>query len=133
MSQQPQAAFHAAAPHFLVPDVLQAAQYYRDTFGFEIDLVFGHPEPVFVRVRRDQVALHFNRSPEGAARPNRDTYDAYFFVHNVDVLQQELRAASAKIVEGPVDRSYRMRELVVRDPNGFTLCFGQDVGAPSNQ
>ena len=63
------------------------------------------------------------------ARPNRsvmdDTFDAYIYVSNVDRLAAQLRAKKADIVEGPVDRIYNMRELLVRDCNGYVLAFGQ--------
>lgn len=54
-----------------------------------------------------------------------ETFDAYVYVSNVDLLATELRAKKADIVEGPVNRVYDMRELVVRDCNGYVLAFGQ--------
>ena len=53
--------------------------------------------------------------------------DAYFRVAGVEQLAAELTAAGAKILEGPVTRSYDMRELVVEDCNGFVLVFGEDA------
>ena len=35
--------------------------------------------------------------------------------------------SGADIVEGPVDREYQQRELLIRDLNGFVLRFGQGV------
>jgi hypothetical protein len=54
-----------------------------------------------------------------------ETFDAYVYVSNVDQLAAELRAKKADIVEGPVDRIYDMRELLVRDCNGYVIAFGQ--------
>jgi hypothetical protein len=63
------------------------------------------------------------------ARPNRsvmeETFDTYVWVDNVDALAAELRAKKADILEGPIDRIYRMRELLVRDLNGYVLAFGE--------
>ncbi len=63
------------------------------------------------------------------ARPNRsimdETFDAYVYVSNVDQLAEELRRKKADIVEGPVNRVYDMRELIVRDCNGYVIAFGQ--------
>jgi len=117
--------------YFLVDDVFATAEFYRDVLGFTFDEFFGVP-PSFVMVQRDDVNIMFRqvrppRTP--VARPNRtvmdETFDAYVYVSNVDQLAAELRAKKADIVEGPVDRIYDMRELLVRDCNGYVIAFGQ--------
>ncbi|WP_084170360.1 VOC family protein [Paraburkholderia ferrariae] len=117
--------------YFLVDDVFATAEFYRDVLGFTFDEFFGVP-PSFVMVQRDDVNIMFRqvrppRTP--VARPNRtvmdETFDAYVYVSNVDQLAAELRAKKADIVEGPVDRIYGMRELLVRDCNGYVIAFGQ--------
>ena len=52
------------APHFLVADVVRAAEYYRDKLGFEIGPYFQRP-PVFVIVQRDGIAIQLARMEEG--------------------------------------------------------------------
>jgi catechol 2,3-dioxygenase-like lactoylglutathione lyase family enzyme len=120
-----------SVPYFLVDDVFATAEFYRDVLGFTFDEFFGVP-PSFVMVQRDEVNIMFRqvrppRTP--VARPNRtvmdETFDVYVYVSNVDQLAAELRAKKADIVEGPVDRIYDMRELLVRDCNGYVIAFGQ--------
>lgn len=120
-----------SASYFLVDDVFATAEFYRDVLGFTFDEFFGVP-PSFVMVQRDDVNIMFRqvrppRTP--VARPNRtvmdETFDVYVYVSNVDQLAAELRAKKADIVEGPVDRIYDMRELLVRDCNGYVIAFGQ--------
>jgi catechol 2,3-dioxygenase-like lactoylglutathione lyase family enzyme len=119
------------APYFLVGDVFATAGFYRDVLGFTFDEFFGEP-PSFTIVKRDDVRIMF-RQPRPAkpavARPNRsvvdETFDAYIYVSDVDKLATELRAKKVDIVEGPANRIYRMRELLVRDCNGYVLAFGQ--------
>jgi catechol 2,3-dioxygenase-like lactoylglutathione lyase family enzyme len=120
-----------SACYFLVDDVFTTAEFYRDVLGFTFDEFFGVP-PSFVLVERDDVSIMFRqvrppRTP--VARPNStvmgETFDAYVYVSNVDQLAAELRAKKADIVEGPVDRIYEMRELLVRDCNGYVIAFGQ--------
>ena len=53
-------------------------------------------------------------------------YDAYIHVTGLDLLVDELKRRGATIVEGPVDRVYGMRELVVEDCHGLRLAFGED-------
>ena len=121
------------APYFLVRDVFATAEFYRDVLGFTFRQFFGDP-PSFTIVERDDVRIMF-RQPRPAkpavARPNRsvmeETFDAYVYVSDVDKLATELRTRKAEIVEGPVNRIYRMRELLVRDCNGYVLAFGQDT------
>jgi len=120
-----------AVPYFLVDDVFATAEFYRDVLGFTFDEFFGVP-PSFVIVARDDVRIMFRQvrpSRPPVARPNRsvmdETFDAYVYVSDVDQLATELRGKRADIVEGPVDRAYDMRELLVRDCNGYVLAFGQ--------
>jgi|SRR5262245_31599182 len=120
-----------AAPYFLVDDVFATAEFYRDIFGFSFHQFFGDP-PSFTIVERDDVRIMFRqvRPPRPpVARPNRsvtdETFDAYIYVSNIDQLATELRATRADIIEGPIDRIYDMRELLVRDCNGYVLAFGQ--------
>ena len=121
----------SAAPFFLVDDVFATAEHYRDVLGFTFDQFFGEP-PGFTIVSRDDVRIMLRQvrpARPPAARPNRtvmdETFDTYVYVSNVDELAAELRARKADIVEGPVDRIYNMRELLVRDCNGYVLAFGQ--------
>ena len=119
------------APYFLVDDVFATAEFYRDVLGFTFRQFFGDP-PSFTIVERDDVRIMFRqvRPPRPpVARPNRsvmdETFDAYIYVSNIDQLATELRVTKADIIEGPVARVYDMRELVVRDCNGYVLAFGQ--------
>jgi hypothetical protein len=42
-----------------------------------------------------------------------------------------LRALGADILEGPEDRVYQQRELVIKDCNGLILAFGEDTSRRS--
>ena len=119
------------APYFLVENVFATAEFYRDVLGFSFNGFFGDP-PSFTIIERDGVRIMFRQirpAKTAVAKPNRsvmdETFDAYIYVSDVDKLAMELRARRADIVEGPVDRVYGMRELLVRDCNGYMLAFGQ--------
>jgi len=126
----------AISPQFVVPDVVAAAEYYRDTLGFEILGFFGEP-PVFAMVARDAAEIHFGKADHGeAVAPNatrrKSGLDAYIWADNVDSLHEELHERGAKIIEGPVRRSYNCCEITVEDRFGFRLVFGSDCGGPAN-
>ena len=130
--------FVAAVPQFTVPDLVRTAEYYRDVLGFQIagywdgeQVSFAtDPAPVFAIVWRDQVQVFFSRGdqPEVRARPTEGAPDIYLRVTGIDALAEELRTRGAEILDGPEDRIYGQRELVVADCNGLILCFGEAMG-----
>jgi catechol 2,3-dioxygenase-like lactoylglutathione lyase family enzyme len=129
--------FDAAVPQFSVRDVVQTAAYYRDVLGFQVagywdgeGVHHATDRPaVFGIVWRDQVQLFFSRADAPVVRTGKapGAYDAYLRVTGVDALAAELRTRGADILEGPEDRIYEQREVVVRDCNGFILAFGEDT------
>jgi hypothetical protein len=126
------------APYLLVDDVVSTAEYYRDKLGFDFNSFFGEP-PGFVIVKRNSARIMFRRAPETArpaAQPNdarfHEAFDLYVWVSDVDKLADELRARGADIVSGPYDTDggSDRREMLVRDANGYVLCFGRVLGWP---
>jgi catechol 2,3-dioxygenase-like lactoylglutathione lyase family enzyme len=127
--------FEAAIPQFTVPDVVRTAEYYRDALGFQITgywdgervTMEADPPPVFGIVSRDDIQIFFNRADRAEVRTGRTdgAYDVYLSVTGIDALARELKTRGAEIIDGPVDRIYGNRELVVRDCNGLILCFGK--------
>jgi catechol 2,3-dioxygenase-like lactoylglutathione lyase family enzyme len=127
------------SPQFVIPDVVAAAEYYRDVLGFRI-LGYSLDSPVHAIVARDCVEIHFGKTDTGtAASPNirrcAESRDAYIWVNDLDPLHAELRARGAKIVEPPATRVYKCYEMVVEDDLGFRLAFAIDLrcqpGAPA--
>jgi uncharacterized glyoxalase superfamily protein PhnB len=117
------------APYFPVNDVATAADYYERVFGF-VREYFAPPH--FAIVARDGQAIMLRLVPPSERiMPNEKqggTWDAFFWVRNVDGLCAELTAKGADIVYGPmVQESYRMREFAARDPNGYVLGFGEPL------
>jgi catechol 2,3-dioxygenase-like lactoylglutathione lyase family enzyme len=129
------AVLRAISPHFPVPDVVAAAEYYRDKFGFEILNYFGDP-PGFVMVRRDKIEIQFSKLEDGekpapASHGHPLGLDAYIWIDDADALYAELQSRGAKILEGPVRRIYQCIEVTVQDCYGFRLVFAADCSAPS--
>lgn len=88
------------APQFVVPNVVAAAEYYRDVLGFQVRGYFLDP-PVYAIVARDSVEIHFGRADTGsAASPNIQRHagslDAYIWVNDLDPLYAELKERGAK-------------------------------------
>ena len=122
----------AIAPHFLVDDVVHAAEYYRDKIGFDIGPYFGDPAE-FVIVERDGIRIQLSRVERARGGPNRKwkdvALDAYLWVHDVEALYEELRRKEAMIVTPPVVRFYGIKEIEIRDLDGYILCFGEPLSS----
>ena len=122
------------APYFIVPDVVAAAEFYRDKLGFHFDRYWGEP-PGFVMVKRAGIVLMLS-SIEGirTAYPNcavhpHACWDAYIWVPDARKLYEEFRSRDVTIKRGIEDTYYGCRDFDVVDPNGYVLCFGQDLGS----
>jgi predicted enzyme related to lactoylglutathione lyase len=122
------------APQFVVPDVVAAAEYYRDVLGFRVRGYFLDP-PIYAIVARDSVEIHFGKLDRGIATtsPNiqrrEGSIDAYIWVNDLDPLYAELRERGAKIVEPPTTQVYKCYEMVVEDGFGFRLAFGMPISS----
>ena len=121
------------SPQFVVPDVVAAAEYYRDVLGFQI-LGYFYKPPVYSIIRRDAVEIHLGRADlnaDASAAPNtayrEGSIDAYLWVDDVELLYGELQGRGAHIVEPPTTREYKCREMIVEDKFGFRLAFATDI------
>lgn len=124
--------FGAASPVFSVKNPDHSADFYRNQLGFEWDEKFGDPT-FFAIVGRDKcrIMLRFTRDGMGARPWVPDTdeplFDAYIDVENVDLYREELLKKGLKVPEAE-DRIYEMREIMLTDPDGYVLIFGQHIG-----
>ncbi len=126
---RPRAAVLRSATYFPVADVAATGAHYRDVLGFECAYSAGEP-PEFAVYRRGGCAVMLRRIADpGLVCPNEEqggTWDVFAWVDDVDALHAELVAAGAELVYGPIVQPYGMKELAVRDPNGYVLGFGQE-------
>ena len=119
----------ASSPHFLVRDVVAAGKYYADKLGFTVPEYWGDP-PGFAMPHRDRFIVMLNQVDRLAPAPNGNEgiWDAYFWCTGVDDLFAEFEAAGARIEHGPENRdSYGMREIGVRDLDGYFLVFAEHI------
>lgn len=110
--------FVQGAPVLHVPDVAEAAAFYRDVLGFTWD--FG--DDTYSVVWRDNSAIHFVKdetSPRGV--------HLFQWVKDVDGYYKEIVDRGAIVASRPVDRPYGIREFGVSDVNGVGIVFGQDI------
>jgi predicted enzyme related to lactoylglutathione lyase len=112
------AQFVQGAPVLHVPDVQATAAFYRDVLGFTFD--FG--DETYAVVWRDNSAIHFVRdsgTPTGV--------HLFQWVKDVDAYHREIVSRGAIVASAPTDQPYGIREFGLRDVNGVTIVFGQDI------
>jgi uncharacterized glyoxalase superfamily protein PhnB len=124
--------FLAAAPQFLVEDVMATSIYYRDMLGFETGPIERHEEsepPYMALLRREGFYIQLRRAANTRRTSNRvyqgEACDVYFVVKDLDGLHRELASRNAKIISPPQAKFYPMREFEVEDCNGYILTFAQ--------
>jgi catechol 2,3-dioxygenase-like lactoylglutathione lyase family enzyme len=122
--------FVCAVPVLLARDLEATIDFYTRLLGFKLD--FRHGEPTsYVGFSRGNAFLHYAAAaPVGggnsvAWRPGMQPADVNFFVRDVDALHEEFRQRGAAILAEPKTQSYGIRDLDVRDPNGYVLRFNQ--------
>lgn len=123
------ATIQASAPHFLVRDVVAAGRYYEEKLGFRIPEYWGDP-PRFAMPHRDAFIIMLNQVDRIPPRPcgAENIWDAYFWCRGLSDIYDEFKRSGADIVHGPEDRpSYSMREIAVRDLDGYMLVFAESL------
>ena len=137
MPQEPdrEAVFLEAAPFLLVDDVVKSGEYWGDVLGFNLGRYFGNP-PGFTIMQRNTARVMLRQAP-ASARPAaitntskmHEALDLYIWVSDVAALAEELTRCGADIVNPPELEDGR-REMLVRDLNGYLICFGEVRGWP---
>lgn len=114
-------------PCLLVGDLHRAAEYYRDVLGFDLVESMGDP-PAMVFARRAEGSLLLQAAPDdGRSLSHRrfadGSWDALFFVDDIDRVAARLRANRASIEFGIGITGVSERTLEVRDEWGNILAF----------
>ena len=126
-----QSVFLEAAPLLLVDDVVGSGEYWRDVLGFNLGRYFGTP-PMFTIMQRNAARVMLRQAPGVTTSNNaRDpgALDLYIWVSDVIALHEELKARGAEIVDPPEMEDGR-NEMLVRETNGYLICFGEVRGWP---
>ena len=125
------------SPDILVSDVARSARFLTTALGFqEIERMGPEEAPAFAALQRDghRVMLETHKTPDPDSRAlvetsgNRLAATVHFYI-SVDDLEAEvvrLRAAGVAF-HGPEVKPYGMKEVRVKDPDGYRLMLGQRV------
>jgi len=123
-------------PILRVADIRLAVEFYCSMLGFAADFSYStSPDgPAYAGVSLDGHQVHLSTfAGDGSTGAT-----AYLYVDDVDAIFATLLRAGLRtpgnpdspVEETPVDQSWGMRELYVRDPDGNTLRFGSPISRP---
>jgi catechol 2,3-dioxygenase-like lactoylglutathione lyase family enzyme len=120
----PPPAIAAVAPVLPVRDLARAMDFYR-TLGFTAHAWRNGTTYAFLH--RDGHELHLRSAP--TLDPTGNPTSTYFFLNEGTAasLESEFKAAGIEPTEPLKPREWRMNEFVIRDPDGNTLIFGEDI------
>lgn len=120
------------APYFPVANVEQSKIFYEQKLGFRVEYAAGNPLQ-FAICSRDGFAVMLRKvaQPELIVPSEKQggTWDAFFWVSDVQTLHAELHSKGVDIVYDPlIQEAYNMKEFAIRDNDGHVLGFGQALG-----
>jgi len=125
-------AIDSVAPMLKAKDLQETIRFYTRDLGFTAVSVFG-PEgaPTWCSLRRDGVCLMFY-SMDAPKGPPTMTGVLYFYPTDVAAFWDQVKDKIP--VEWDLrETDYGMLEFAIRDCNGYTLSFGQDIGKASRR
>ena len=120
----------ATTPVFVVSDVARSLAWYCDKLGFREPAMWGGDPPEFGMCNRDDLDLMVSCAETPAhIRPNgpNKVWDLCILVEDVAAEQRALESAGVRIERGPEKTFYDMIEIEIVDPDGYRICFGQNL------
>ena len=122
----------AMTPLLSVFDMPTSLKFYRDILGFEVMEDTGQGDnSEWVFLKKDGVGLMLNTAYDADERPavanpahhtiHQETY-LYFQCPDPNAAYEFLKSKGVS-VDPPTVAYYGMRQVFLRDPDGYTLCF----------
>jgi catechol 2,3-dioxygenase-like lactoylglutathione lyase family enzyme len=113
-------------PMIHVPDVRATVDWY-ESIGFRAVNTYGNETQdglSFAILAFGNGQVMFNQGGETSTKRRRDV-DLYAYTDDVDAVYSKLKDR-VDVIEGPHNTFYGMREVIIRDLNGFWITFGQE-------
>lgn len=114
-----------------VSDIDLAIAFYTEILGFS---VWRNGDYAYLECEEAGIRLLV---PDAEAQSRYNPILVYVDVRDVDDIFDRIRLALETLSpdrwHGPKDQPYEMRELIVRDPDGNIITFGQGIAANAKQ
>ncbi|MGZ3998922.1 MAG: GNAT family N-acetyltransferase [Flavisolibacter sp.] len=119
--------FQQSVPILYSSDVKRSIQYYTEVLGFEHHWTWDDT-PGFGGVSKDHVQVFFCKDGQG----HPGTWMS-IMVNEIDHLHDRIVNKGGTIVSEPEDKEWGLREMLVRDPDGHIIRFGQSASRRSEK
>jgi catechol 2,3-dioxygenase-like lactoylglutathione lyase family enzyme len=113
-------------PMIHVPDVRATVDWY-ESIGFRAVNTYGNESEdglSFAILAFGNGQVMFSQGGETSTKRRREV-DLYAYTDDVDAVYSKLKDR-VDVIEGPHNTFYGMREVIIRDLNGFWITFGQE-------
>ena len=113
--------FLGSNPIFPVINAHEAALFYKEKLGFEIEIVWQNPP--YAVVARDQTIIEFGEGRKEYA----GTGICVIFVSDVDTIYKEYSNRQIEFIGDIADRDYGSRDFRIKDNNGNVLIISSPL------
>lgn len=121
-------------PVLRVADVSRSIAWYRDVLGFTPDPFPDKPPYVFAILRQGDNEIMLRRQPSCQRDPAMQDWDVYFRLTGGKLTELYAQLRQYTTITRRLERMpYGMTEFEVTDPDGWRLCFGEDLTSTVNQ
>ncbi|MEM1286123.1 MAG: VOC family protein [Pseudomonadota bacterium] len=133
-------------PNLLVTDMGASIAFYRDTLGFELTMALDtdramHTDPegkaiVFATLAWKEAQLMLQTAASLAddldlfTPASQPAASGTIYLRGFDPDTIDRDALGDAVLKAPFLQWYGMKELYLKDPNGYVLCLGIPEGAP---
>jgi catechol 2,3-dioxygenase-like lactoylglutathione lyase family enzyme len=109
---------------FTVRDVPASVAYYRDCVGFDVAFEYGVPIS-YVGLCSGEVSPHLVSAAQAPRPPGHAAVSIH--VDDVDAVHADLVQRGARILNGPNDRDYGLRDFSIADIDGNMIFFATEL------
>lgn len=113
-----------------VSDLATSVAWYRDALGFRVVFESATVGGTMAHIRREKyqdLLLFPARFEEGGLLGQGVVIQFQAGEESVAEIAARARAADSKLVEGPVERPWNVRDVTIADPDGYRLRFSEVV------
>ena len=120
-----------SSPVFFVADMQRSLEFYGRQMGFNVDDSYGEPV-CWCNAKLGTAVLMLSKPQQvverGAALVNDGyVWDAHIMVRDARAYHDFIAANGVEILRPPSEAPYGMLEFVMRDPDGYSICFGHNL------
>lgn len=117
--------FSHAASILPVKNIEESIRFYTEKLDFKLNFTWNDPIDYAV-LKRGEVNIHLSKRKDN---PDPDSMysSIYIFVHDAEMVYNELKNKEVSILSPLSETDYGMKEFDIKDTEGYVLSFGEGV------